>query len=494
MAKVLIVEDHPDQLEIRSLLVEQAGHQPLPAATPEAALAWLPEQPAAAVIDLSLPTQDDGLLLLRDLRERSPSTRLAVLTGQVSALRGMPEAGLVDAVLEKPCPSRVLLDTIARLVSGLLLLTLCLSAREFRFEAPAQGEVVARLELASPGSDFSVSQRAAAVARLTVEGAPSHHVLVFGERTEPVSVFLGPLPPGPHVLRIERDEQYSAPGSPLEIRSVKFSDSVSETVARAPVLFARAGTESTLSDLPLLIYAEQNPLTYTVVFSNEDGGHSTAGLLARWGRTTDIEYVYRVEGGREIIQSRNHEDVAYQGPYFGKHPQLVPVTQNNMVAPGEGVLRFQLAPVDLKLGPHSREVVMDQHPWTYAIAAKELIRENRLTPEIGDPRDYLYLEAKIENQQSRVAFKARLTTETAWRTSHRDDWKMSIERSGWVRAAIRLPAGTSPRQIAAFGFDCLPEKEGTKPDPPPACQVVELSPAFFLTPTYVPGRRFKLPN
>ena len=34
---------------------------------------------------------------------------------------------------------------------------------------------------------------------------------------------------------------------------------------------------------------------YSVIFSNEDGGTATDRLMATWGRTTDIEFVYGVE-------------------------------------------------------------------------------------------------------------------------------------------------------------------------------------------------------
>ena len=50
-------------------------------------------------------------------------------------------------------------------------------------------------------------------------------------------------------------------------------------------------------------------LKYSVIFSNEDGGTPGVALMARWGRTTDIELAYEVEvrNGR-AVQGR------YQGP------------------------------------------------------------------------------------------------------------------------------------------------------------------------------------
>ena len=69
--------------------------------------------------------------------------------------------------------------------------------------------------------------------------------------------------------------------------------------ANAPILFARLNTVGKFSDIPLLLYCErlqensEPVLQYTVIFSNEDGGTSTRALMARWGRSTDIEYVYK---------------------------------------------------------------------------------------------------------------------------------------------------------------------------------------------------------
>ena len=34
---------------------------------------------------------------------------------------------------------------------------------------------------------------------------------------------------------------------------------------------------------------------YSVIFTNEDGGTPADRLMATWGRTTDIEYLYSVE-------------------------------------------------------------------------------------------------------------------------------------------------------------------------------------------------------
>ena len=71
-------------------------------------------------------------------------------------------------------------------------------------------------------------------------------------------------------------------------------------------------------------------IEYSVVWSNEDGGTgASAGLLmAQWGRTTDIEWIYRVEvdakgrrvPGSGVFQSPNHGTTTFRGRYDGTHP------------------------------------------------------------------------------------------------------------------------------------------------------------------------------
>ncbi len=59
--------------------------------------------------------------------------------------------------------------------------------------------------------------------------------------------------------------------------------------------------ENARTDVPMLAYHASTPnadgtrtIEYTVIWSNEDGGTNSPALMARWGRTTDIEWIYRV--------------------------------------------------------------------------------------------------------------------------------------------------------------------------------------------------------
>ncbi len=74
-----------------------------------------------------------------------------------------------------------------------------------------------------------------------------------------------------------------------------------------------------------------------MIFTNEDGGTPTDRLMATWGRTTDIEYLYSVavDASGAIVdqdmQGPEHETLKFNGRREGQHPLLWVSTENNMV-------------------------------------------------------------------------------------------------------------------------------------------------------------------
>ena len=503
MARILVVEDDAEQREMRRMLFERAGHNVAVAADAERADA----APLADVVvmDLHLPSAKDGAALIRRLRARSPAPRIVVLTGAADS----PEAQLADAVVAKPCRSAKLMEIVSRLLVLLVCLASIGGAATIPFRVTRATEVVAEIAMASPGADWSVSGREAALATLAVDGKTQQHVMLYaGAARQIYRVFLGALTAGDHSLFIERNARFSAPGAGLEVAGATFTEAPAgdATVANAPVLFARANTLGKFSDVPAALYCERlvengKPLLqYTAIFSNEDGGTSTRALMARWGRTTDIEYIYRVwldpagRASRATIQAKDHKEVEYRGRREGAHPVLIPVTDNNMVAPdGSTPIRYQLAPVVVDLAGTSREAVMDAQPFTYRVMAQELAREGKLRPfgtvdgeKISDPRNYLYIEARVQNRDSRSAFLVRLKSERRWRVSHVGKIELAIERDGWVRSTVELPPATTPDRIAEFGFECL-IKEKT---PTGACRIEEIGKLFFLDRDYRPSASF----
>jgi CheY-like chemotaxis protein len=100
MARVLIVENDPDQLAIRRLIVEAAGHEVVDG--PECDV---------VLMDLRIPTAADGRALIR--RMKAAGRRVVVLTGDAGELRGQEEGRLADVVLEKPCRSEKWLAAVS---------------------------------------------------------------------------------------------------------------------------------------------------------------------------------------------------------------------------------------------------------------------------------------------------------------------------------------------------------------------------------------------
>lgn len=398
-----------------------------------------------------------------------------------------------------------------------MVVTVCGWAAPVEFTAPREGEVVAHLELSSPGSDWAQPGREAALATVLIDGQPQQHLMVVtGSASLKTSVFLGPLAEGRHKLEVQRHATYSAPGSPLQVGQVQVetvqpSSPLFEVLAHAPVLTARKDTIGKFTDVPLLQYAErltengQTVLQYTMIFSNEDGGTSTRALMARWGRTTDIEYIYKAvldaAGNRRkaTIQSRGHEEIEYRGEWLGNHPLLLPVTLNNMVAPeAPTAIRYQLMPVLVDLSRHSREQVMDEHPHLYQVMAKELIREAKLRPygqvegeKISDLRHYAFAEFKLANQAGAVALRLRLRGQPRWFGSDLGRLDYAIGRDGWVRTTVELPPGTKPGDVAEVAFHCLVMPDATKRLPADGrCKVEQLSKLFFLREDYLPQASF----
>ena len=201
-------------------------------------------------------------------------------------------------------------------------------------------------------------------------------------------------------------------------------------------------------------------IVYSMIWSNEDGGTSSIDLMSRWGRTTDIEWIYRVKvdpGGnvlQEYFQGPGHSTSIFQGNRINDHPVLKTVTINNMVS-DEGVsnYKFFLSPERGKHEIHSREILMDEEPWTYEIMALEMIAEGKyespadpFSLAVSDARNYLYLEFNTQMVGSglRLTFATKLGNEAYWYYSDHDNSSVAaVNAAGWRRSTLELPPETA---------------------------------------------------
>jgi hypothetical protein len=279
---------------------------------------------------------------------------------------------------------------------------------------------------------------------------------------------LGWIEAGTHAVRLD---QHGCSGVELESVSLKTyprSDAAFVVLAHSPFLYLRPDSVAKCSDIPLLMWHElvqRNGgmrIRYTVLFSNEDGGTPAPALMACWGRTTDIEWVYMLdidEQGNVIAeryQGPGHSSPKFRGTKLGNHPLFGVRTTNNMVDPvAEGEVRVGLYPLETLAADEAREAMMDRHPWTFHIMAEELHREGKIesvpsasTIQVSDPRNYLYCDVDCRKLgRGEAAVEVVLEDGRVFRSDH----GMSLgvtSRHGIRRAAVELPPGTSASSIS----------------------------------------------
>jgi len=389
-----------------------------------------------------------------------------------------------------------------------------LAQQSFTLREPA--EVVATLHARCEGCDWGVAGREAAAVTISVDGAYRTHVMLTrGDADSEYRVLLGRYARGGHAIAVAADSSASASRvkgvqvSRVEVAIVKDGDPSFEGLAHAPILQARPNTIGRFTDVPLLMWYETGPTPrgreyrYSVIFSNEDGGTATDRLMATWGRTTDIEFVYGVEldaNGRivaEEFQGPDHKMLPFRGRKEARHPIEFVVTDNNMVSDraAEGAapptMRYAPAPELFDLTNQSREVVMDAHPWTYRVTSQEMMREGKIVEEeaagsgkIPDPRRFVFVEACSEIDGAALAFGVRTTTSSGpqWFDSHRDRDQFRIVRTGCFRGAIPLPRGVA--SVDAIRFRAWRQTDTRVLQP--AVRVTRVNRVFMLGDDFLP--------
>jgi CheY-like chemotaxis protein len=115
MCRLLIADDDAQQLAIRKLLLEAAGHEVAVAEdAPQARRLLADWRPDVMVMDLHLPKLKDGLSLIHCVDEQHLAAKIIVLSGWTEELCDLPEEKLVSSVLGKPIRNDRLLEAIAQ--------------------------------------------------------------------------------------------------------------------------------------------------------------------------------------------------------------------------------------------------------------------------------------------------------------------------------------------------------------------------------------------
>jgi hypothetical protein len=347
-----------------------------------------------------------------------------------------------------------------------------LTMHEFSVKTPAA--LVARLTVRCDRCAWDVEGREGVMLTVMLDAGLHSSLPITRTGRAEYRVLLGFRGAGVHHLHIDqvnrltaRDLRERDSAIVEEIAIEQITGQEGYILSLAPFIHARPDTVGKFTDVPVFSWYEEEPTPngtryrFSVIFTNEDGGTPADRLMATWGRTTDIEYIYSVEVDRsrriisEDMQGPKHEILPFRGWRDGTQPQLYVSTENNMVLDrGSSTVRYAPAPVGFPLVDVAREAVMDANPWLYEVMARELAREGKIVADappgkgvIPDPRRYAYLEGCGVVGDNALAFSVRVNGE--WIPSDRGMPEYRIVRDGCFRAAIPLPADASARDIRA---------------------------------------------
>jgi hypothetical protein len=385
-----------------------------------------------------------------------------------------------------------------------------------------------KFRASAPGSDWARAGHEAALLSIQVDGrAIGDVVAVRGSRPSTYRVAMGRVGAGTHIVSIWLDRRRSAhkvrqaQAGRLRISLARPNDHIAQY---APILYGRnlpeipGRFENNHTDAPLLGYhttskdaAGNTTIEYTVIWSNEDEGTPANALMAVWGRTTDIEWIYRVtldRHGRKIsdaYQSPGHGTLPFTGAHERRHPLLRTATGNNNTLPvtkAQARSRYRF-PLDFSqtLEPGlPREAMMDANPWTFQVMASEMAREGKLeatpdpaTPALSDQRDYLYAEVDKATAYASpppagswagVALAVQLKGSDQWFLSNHGVTAWSIQRDDPAATTIELPAGTTRADVAAVKAVAVQAGDPTDF----RITVTGLHRGFLLRHSFLPGR------
>ncbi len=376
------------------------------------------------------------------------------------------------------------------------------------FDVASPGEGVATLSMATVGSDWGTVGAESVVVTYDLDGTPLGQLVLYGgEAATDYRVLLGPLTAGSHVLGLHAEKNLSpaskAPVSVLaaaDVEAIAPPDPRYDFTRFAPILLgidqdlnpvsAGGGPHlgNAVSDVPLIVYAKAIPgagLTtyrYTLIWSNEDGGTGLFPdlLIARFGRTTDIEGIAEVDvstmGALLDVRFRPDESgslTTFAGTYRDGHPILRTATANGLIQDdGASTLTFGLPPFEYDDAGLPRELGMDLDPISYEIMAKEVVREfktesvgNPASKKLSDLRNYLYVDYDINVDVGGPVLRGvAVIGGVSYYSDHNLSFTPALNprvSEGVGRTSIEIPPGTEIGDIEQFGMQGVGTMSGT---------------------------------
>lgn len=396
------------------------------------------------------------------------------------------------------------------------------------FHRTRAGEAYLDATVSARGVSWAERGNESAVVSAYVDGHYVTDIVVTSSGRVAREFALGALKAGRHTLRLHYARQRSRSDAgvaalrDLRVVTIHPTSTASAAARYAPVLYGRdvAGLggrfQNNRTDTPLVAWHEVLPadrpghsvIQYSVVWSNEDGGTSPPALMAQWGRTTDIEWIYRVEvnahgrrvPGTGVFQGAGHATSPFHGRYDGTHPLLQTCTSNNNVCDEvDDPMRFALSTRRRLPSGQPREHEMDVQPWTYQVMGREMVREgkvgssNPLDRSLGDQRNYLYVAVDHDTvppaSASGVGLVVDVTLTDDPTTTYESDIGLdlwSVNRDGPAATTVKLPAGTTAADVASIAVRRVPIGTDNGAD----LTVTRLVRAFFLGHGYLPGSSF----
>jgi len=122
MAKILVVDDDPDIVEMSRIVLEKEGHTVSEASCKECGLkAMETVQPDLLILDVMMEQPDDGIAMAQELRRNGCKTPILMLTGigKVTGMNYGKDSALVpvDVWLDKPVGPNTLIAKVNELLN-----------------------------------------------------------------------------------------------------------------------------------------------------------------------------------------------------------------------------------------------------------------------------------------------------------------------------------------------------------------------------------------